>query len=410
MDAISDNAFTEIGTAEVPVDDPSLLTVILDLTPQSWYSVKDQITLQEVAKSLLVFLNAHLSLNNSNQVAFVVSTANGSKFLYPNPTKEAEKEKSTSPVDGKDQKAQKEPSPSLINKNMYRQFRLVDEAVLEELNEFIDEELEQSETGTTSTLSGALSMVLTYTNRILNLDQSISTTTASAISTTTNSAALGRNGGGGGGSSGGGSGSGSGGGAGGANGGTGSNGTHSTNLTSMKSRVLIITANNESDVNYIPIMNAIFAAQKMRLPIDVAKLGSHNSAYLQQACDTTNGIYLHIENPQGLIQVLCTAYFVEPSIRPLLILPTNANTNYRASCFITGKSVDMGYVCSVCLCIMSFIPSSEKCPTCGSGFDKKILAQLTKGPVVAPRKKRKLPVNGNGNGKTSSPAVGTPEP
>lgn len=390
MDAISDNIFTDVGTAEVPLDDPSLLTVILDLSSQGWYNIKDQITLQEVTKSLLVFLNAHLSLNNSNQVAFVASSPQGSKFLYPNPSKDAKKKNSTS------ESFTKEPSPSLISKNMYRQFRLVDEAVLEELNEYIDEISLSSSTQQSgkslSTLAGALSMVLTYTNRMFNLDQSISTTTASAISTTTNAAALGRS----------------------ATNSTSSNSNNhkSTNLTSMKSRILIVTASDDTDVNYISVMNTIFAAQKMGLSIDVAKLGLQNSAYLQQACDTTNGIYLHIEHPQGLIQVLCTAYFVEPSIRNLIILPTNANTNYRASCFITGKSVDMGYVCSVCLCIMSIIPELEQCPVCGSNFDKKIIGQLKRGPVVAPRKKRKVE-NGNAlvdSSAAGTPVIGTPEP
>lgn len=394
MDAISESVFVDVESGDVAVDDPSLLTVVVDLSPQGWYNVRDQITLQDAMKSLLVFLNAHLALNNANQVALVASTPRGSRFLYPNPEKKYDFDSG---------------APSLVNKDMYRQFRLVDEAVLEEVNLVVEEEAKamaaEKAAGKEdlpvvgSTLAGALSMVLTYTNRMLNLDQTISTTKDSAISSSTNAAALGRLAAGGGGSSGGSAGSGS---------GSGSGGTGAvSHLTSMKSRVMVLTASDDNDVNYILTMNAIFAAQKMRLLIDVAKLGHRHSAYLQQAADTTNGIYLHIEHPQGLVQVLATAFFIEPSIRPLIILPTNANTNYKASCFITGKSVDMGYVCSVCLCIMSVIPADTKCPTCDSEFDQATVAQLRRGPVVAPRKKRKTD-----SGGTATPVpmdVATPE-
>ena len=36
MDAISDRVFTEVNTVESSNDDPSLLTVILDISPVGW--------------------------------------------------------------------------------------------------------------------------------------------------------------------------------------------------------------------------------------------------------------------------------------------------------------------------------------------------------------------------------------
>lgn len=370
MDAISDRAFTELNVADEPIDDPSLLTVILDITPKSWYNISHQIKLREVVQTLLVFLNAHLAQNNSNQVAFITASPGGSKFLYPNPEKNYDEAINSQDTSG--DANDKEPSPSLINKGMYRQFRIVDEAVLQELDNELNSLLEAKINHDTpkSSLSGALSIALTYTNRMLTLDQSISTTMASAINSTTKNAS-GTN----------------------SNTNSSSNNTDSTSsnsLSSMKSRILIITANDDDNINYISIMNTIFAAQKMKLSIDVAKLGQKDSSYLQQASDATKGVYLHIQQPQGLIQTLCTAFFIEPSIRPLIILPTNTNVNYRASCFITGKSVDLGFVCSVCLCIISVIPSNDHCPTCKSKFDEKILQQLRRGPVISNKKKRKL--------------------
>lgn len=345
MDAITDSLFTEVAAPEELNDNPSLLTVIFELTPKSWYSIKHQITIQDTTKALLVFMNAHLSLNNSNQVAFIASLPLGSKFLHPSVGRSYDEEL----------------EKTLVNKGMYRHFRIVDETVLVELNAEllrITEALEKGEDKPSSSLAGALLMALTYTNRMLHIDQSISTTTASAINSTTS--AIGNQ----------------------------SATSAQTAHTAMDSRVLILTANDTYDINYIAIMNSIFAAQKMRVSIDVAKLGSGDSPYLQQAADATNGVYLHIKEPQGLIQTLSTAFFIEPSLRLLVILPTLSNVNYKASCFITGKAVDIGFVCSVCLCIMSLIPESGDCPTCKSKFDEKFLARLRRGPVIA-RKKRK---------------------
>lgn len=384
MDAIADTIFTDINSADTPSDDPSLLTVILDVTPQSWYKIRNQITIQEVTKSLLVFLNAHLSLNNSNQVAFIASTPQGSKFLYPNPEKNYDEIRSKATNQNGDHTDKKEASPSLVNLGMYRQFKIVDEAVLENLNDIFSEISQNVENERpNSTLAGALSLALTYTNRMLNLDLSISTTTASAINTTTNLGVNKSNLTGSGTASGG--------------------GTNSTSLTSMRSRLLIVSSDDDDDIKYIPLMNAMFAAQKMKVAIDIAKLGAEDSSYLQQASDATDGIYLHIENPEGLIQTLSTAFFIEPSIRPLIILPTNSNVNYRASCFITGKSVNLGYVCSVCLCIMSLIPEDGKCPTCSSKFDEKILTQLRRGIVIPVKKKRKLDSNMNSESNNATP-------
>ncbi|RLV96558.1 RNA polymerase II transcription factor B subunit 4 [Spathaspora sp. JA1] len=368
MEAISERVFTEpTSTAETISDEPSLLTIILDVSPLGWYKLRDLMTVEEMTKNLLVFLNAHLALNNSNQVAFIASSSRGSRFLYPNPSKSYQEVKVS---DGGNTSAR-----DFVSKGMYRQFRIVDKAVLEELNEFIKEKPDEN-IDSASKLSGALSMALTYTNRMLTLDQSITTTTASAIASTTNASTAGTS------SSSstttGSSTSGSG------------TGSTSTSTTSMTSRILVVSANDDSDVKYIPIMNTIFAAQKMKVSIDIIKLGNQeNSSYLQQPSDATNGIYLHLTDPRGIIQVLSTAYFIEPSLRPYIILPTNSNVNYRASCFITGKAVDLGYVCSVCLCIMSIIPESKTCPTCQSQFDEKIIHQLTKEPEVV-KKKRKL--------------------
>lgn len=376
MENIAESIYTEVPATEELNDNPSLLNIILEITPRSWYALSKQISIQDITKSLLVFLNAHLSLNNSNQVAFILSLPFGSRFLHPNVDKAYDEHVSKNVGH----------QPTLVNKGMYRHFRLVDETVLLELNIELNRIGEGSKNAdptrlATSTVAGALLMALTYTNRLLRLDQSISTTTASAISSTTSAAGQT----------------------------AGSSGGQSSILaTSMGARTLIITANDTYESNYIAIMNSIFAAQKMKVPLDVAKLGANDSPYLQQAADATDGVYLHIKEPQGLMQVLSTAYFIDPSLRSVIILPTNSNVNYKASCFITGNPVDIGYVCSVCLCIMSIIPDSGSCPTCKSKFDDRYLAKLRRGPVIA-RKKRRLE-NGSLADGTKNDASPLPAP
>lgn len=369
MDSIADSIYTDLPAPEELNDNPSLLTLIFELTPRSWYALRNQVTIQETVKTLLVFLNAHLSLNNSNQVCFILSLPFGSEILHPNVESLSEEQD----VDGTGDK------PTLVNKGMYRNFRLVDEMVMRKLNEALErmsKELGEKEKNS-STVAGALLRALTYTNRLLHVDQSISTTTASAINSTASTMN--------------------------SLGGSGNSGNALT--TSMHARVLIVTPNDTYESNYIAIMNSIFAAQKMKVPLDVAKLGGHQAPYLQQAADATNGVYLHIKEPQGLMQVLSTAYFLEPSLRSIVILPTNSNVNYKASCFITGKPVDIGFVCSVCLCIMSKVPELGQCPTCRSKFDERFLKKLLTGPTIA-RKKRKVE---NGAASTNGESTATPE-
>lgn len=344
MDAIATQVFTDIPQPGEQIDDPSLLTIILDMLPLGWVAIENQILLNDVVRCLLVFLNAHLALNNSNLVAFIALLPRGLKFLWPNPDKNHDAKNS---------------DPHL-NKDMYRQFRVVDEAVLDQLNQWFTESKSADHKHTHHlTLTGALLMALAYTNRILTVDQLITTTAASAMVNLTKTP------------------------------GETNASTAAWGTTNLRLRILVVLANRDDNIRYIPVMNLIFAAQRMKVPIDVVQLGMVDQPYLQQASDATQGVYLRLQDPQGLIQVLATAYFVEPSLRLLIVLPTNTNVNYRALCFITGKLVDLAYVCSVCLCIMLKIPDVKKCPACESEFDETMLEQLQRRPVVG-KKKRKV--------------------
>ncbi|CAN1276514.1 General transcription and DNA repair factor IIH subunit TFB4, partial [Linum perenne] len=119
---------------------------------------------------------------------------------------------------------------------------------------------------------------------------------------------------------------------------------------------------------YVSVMNAIFSAQRSMVPIDCCYVGSHNSAFLQQASYITGGVYVKPQHLDGLFQYLVTVFAVDLHSRDFLQLPRPAGVDFRASCFCHKTTIDMGYVCSVCLSI--FCKRHQKCSTCGSEFPK----------------------------------------
>jgi transcription initiation factor TFIIH subunit 3 len=98
-------------------------------------------------------------------------------------------------------------------------------------------------------------------------------------------------------------------------------------LLHPSARILIVSTSSDSKGQYIPIMNAIFAAQKAKIPIDVVRIAgggsSSGSTFLQQASFTTNGVYTVIkpnmtdELPQYLLQL----YAADQATRAHLVFP-----------------------------------------------------------------------------------------
>lgn len=119
---------------------------------------------------------------------------------------------------------------------------------------------------------------------------------------------------------------------------------------------------------YVALMNAVFAAQRLRVPVDCLRAGPRAPAFLQQACDATGGVFLAFAPPpapadggregrggrsdaaaMGLLQMLMMAYLPDATARDALVSPGSAEVDFRAACFCHGKVVDLGGVCSVCL-------------------------------------------------------------
>jgi transcription initiation factor TFIIH subunit 3 len=147
---------------------------------------------------------------------------------------------------------------------------------------------------------------------------------------------------------------------------------------SLTTRILVMSV-SEADLSsqYVGLMNAVFAAQRMSIPIDMLRIGSHKAAFLQQASDATNGVFLsydpattdasitngheedqdmdsgdspkHTAAAMGLLQTLMMGYLPDVTARRNLLMPGSEEVDFRPACFCHGKIVEEGGVCSVCL-------------------------------------------------------------
>lgn len=97
-------------------------------------------------------------------------------------------------------------------------------------------------------------------------------------------------------------------------------------LSPPSARILIISTSSHSKGQYIPIMNAIFAAQKQKIAIDVVRISGGDEtggAFLQQSSFTTNGVYMRVTPDQiaQLPQYLLQLYATDQATRSYLVFP-----------------------------------------------------------------------------------------
>ncbi|KAL1936603.1 hypothetical protein VTP01DRAFT_737 [Rhizomucor pusillus] len=283
----------DVSTSE---DDSNLLVLILDVNPIVWAEAakgEKPLSLDDALRQILIFVNAHLALKHNNKIVAIASHAAYSKFLYPTPEGETQ------------------PTQSKRNANMYPNFQFVTEQIVTSLQKVLadtDTSFMESNAGASTMITGALSMALSYTNRILKADE----------------------------------------------------------VGQIKPRILILSLSPDSPVQYIPLMNCIFSAQKAGIPVDVCKVYGEDTAFLQQAANITGGVYVKVTEPQALLQYLMFAFLPERYARNFLNLPNQDQVDFRAACFCHKKIVDIGYVCSVCLSI--FCSWSPVCSTCKTKF------------------------------------------
>lgn len=174
----------------------------------------------------------------------------------------------------------------------------------------------------------------------------------------------------------------------------------------LQSRILIVSVSGSSDSahQYIPVMNSIFACQRLHIPIDVCKL-SGDAVFLQQASDATKGIYMSLSEPRGLLQYLMMAFLPDQRSRRHLVLPTRVDVDFRAACFCHRRVVDVGFVCSICLSIFCEPPPGSECLTCGTHLDT---GDNNAKPALLPRKKKKKKKVNGASGAGTPMSVSTP--
>lgn len=257
--------------------------------------------------------------------------------------------------------------------NKYRPFRIVEEQVTKNFKDLMDSTSSDDLRGNTSTmLAGALTLALSHINRrtIAWAEEHGGADLEDAV----------------------------------AEGGGAASGAGRNSLANederLQSRILIVSVSGSSDSahQYIPVMNGIFACQRLQIPIDVCKI-SGDAVFLQQACDATKGVYMALSEPRGLLQYLMMAFLPDQRSRRHLVLPTRVDVDFRAACFCHRRVVDVGYVCSICLSIFCEPPPNNECLTCGTILD---IGDYGGKPALIPRKKKKKKrVNGTS-------AAGTP--
>lgn len=133
-----------------------------------------------------------------------------------------------------------------------------------------------------------------------------------------------------------------------------------------KARILVLQAAADTPMQYIPVMNAIFSAQRADTVIDGVVLSGQDSSFLQQASHLTGGLYFKLPDPSSLLQVLLQHLLSDTATRSMLSIPQTQGVDFRASCFCHKRTIDVGYVCSVCLSI--FCRPLAQCSTCSTHF------------------------------------------
>ncbi|GMP79392.1 hypothetical protein CsSME_00034956 [Camellia sinensis var. sinensis] len=73
-------------------------------------------------------------------------------------------------------------------------------------------------------------------------------------------------------------------------------------------RILCLHGSPDGPGQYVAVMNAIFSAQRLMVPIDSCVLGVQHSAFLQQASYITGGVYLKPQQLDGLFQYLSVGF------------------------------------------------------------------------------------------------------
>ena len=136
----------------------------------------------------------------------------------------------------------------------------------------------------------------------------------------------------------------------------------------LRCRVLTVCCSADSPAAYLPVMNCIFSAHKLSIPLDALVLHPQHSLFLQQAAAITGGSYSHpaAAEQHCLLQLLLLSFLPDAVSRSHLLLERQVGVDYRASCFCHRQAVEQAMVCPVCLAI--YCKPTPSCDMCQSTF------------------------------------------
>ncbi|KAK4043540.1 transcription factor Tfb4-domain-containing protein [Parachaetomium inaequale] len=395
QDAVDASEHYEVYNTD---DIPSLCTIVIDTNPRAWAALTDVLPLSKAIANILVFVNAHLAFSNSNQVALIAAHTNRAVWLYPTPPKQAR----SRDVDMQDAANGSKASSA----NKYPQFAQIENSLLTSLRALIDDTADSDLASTTTQISGALTLALAHINKTA-LSFTSSTTAAHAATTTGTAMTAGST--------------------------VGPAPVASTStsggLAGLHARILILSVSDSAPAQYIPTMNAVFAAAHARIAIDTLALRG-SATFLEQASFITRGTFVRAAEPRGLLQYLMFGFGsgtapsnpaggadsgkgpaksksasasagqggtgtaaaaaagkqktgklgLGASVAELLVTPSADAVDFRAACFCHRNVVDTGFVCSICLSIFCEVPPGGECLTCGTVL---ALGDYGRRPVVA---------------------------
>ncbi|KXX82766.1 RNA polymerase II transcription factor B subunit 4 [Madurella mycetomatis] len=417
QDAVDASEHYEIYNTD---DVPSLCTIIIDTNPRAWAALADILPISKAIANILVFVNAHLAFSNSNQVALIASHSSRAVWLYPAPPKPSPtSSSSSSDVDMPDASNN---AATASSANKYPQFSQIESSLLTSLRTLINDTTVSDLSTATTQISGALTLALAHINKTALAF----TTSAAAVAAPTHHPMTASSNGTGGPT---------------ANTTT----TASGGLAGLHARILILSVSDSSPAQYIPTMNAVFAAAHARIAIDTLSLRG-SATFLEQASFITRGTFIRAAEPRGLLQYLMFGFGsgtapssnspasgaggasttaatstagkgpmksksatakgkaagrlgLGASVAELLVTPSADAVDFRAACFCHRNVVDTGFVCSICLSIFCEVPEGAECLTCGTklalGNYGKMPASLSGGSPNAKRKeKKKVDLNG----------------
>ncbi|KIO32241.1 hypothetical protein M407DRAFT_66889 [Tulasnella calospora MUT 4182] len=323
-------------------DPPAHLTLIVDLNPLQWElssqaSNDTPLSLSQFLAQLMIFINAHLAARDDNTLAVIGALPGYSVMLYST---------DDSPPDDE--------APARHQANSFQPFRMVDGRIASR----IQEEMEKStdlDGKTDRGLVGAITKALCHINRVNLLSVALTNNPESTSAMAPPS--------------------------------------------SQSPRMLILSISPDASTSYIPLMNSIFAAQKLKVKIDVCKIFGSDTVFLQQAAYLTGGSYLVLERRDALLQYLSMCFLPPASLRKVLATPSQDKVDFRAACFCHKKVVDIGCVCSVCLSIFCYPITRTSCSTCGTRFPLQTLKRLGYIRQPAAQANGRSKPNGTANGK-----------